>query len=219
MCLFCIMAFDHFNEKYNIKSESRDIPEKFDGWKWEFYARTEDYKSIFFFDNRNCIDTEHHTIGHIVFVFPPFENINSMRKNELMMCEKIIKGENINENEKEFAATAIKNGFLKKFGDKAELNVPFFPIAQYNRFKEMLPGIFEDILPLYQQQVKKYSDGYIKLFPKHLRYKAEGMAPRIFYTLFKKVIGEWTAAGKIKISPDSVCNVLVEHDGGMFFKL
>ncbi len=219
MCLFCIMAFDHFNERYNNKFELRNTPERFDGWKWEFYARTDDYKNVFFFDNRNYIDTEHHTIGHIVFVFPPFENINSMRKDELAVCEKIIKSDNISDNEKEFAATAIKNGFLKNIGDKAELNVPFFPIAQYNRFKETLPGIFEDIIPLYQRQVKKYSDGFIKLFPKHLRYKAGGMYPNIFFTLLKKVIGEWTTSGKIKISPDSVCNVLVEHDDGMFFKL
>jgi len=219
MCLFCVMAFDHFEERYNIKYEWHDIPEKFDGWQWEFYGQTAEYKSVFFFDNRNWIDTAHHTIGHMVYVFPPYKNINAMSKDELLVCEKIIKGESINDNEKEFAATAIKNGLMKKIGDIPELNVPFFPIEQYEQFKEILPGVFENFMPLYQQQVKKYSDGYIKLFPKHLRYKAEEMCYSIFHSLIKKVIGEWAITGRIKISPDSICNVLIEHDGGMFFKL
>jgi RNA polymerase sigma factor, sigma-70 family len=219
MCLFCTMAFDHFEKKHNIKYEWYDIPEKFDGWQWEFYAQTTEYKSVFFFDNRNWIDTAHHTIGHMVYVFPPFKNINAMSKDELSVCEKIIKGESITDDEKEYAAMAIKNEFVKKTGDKSELNIPFFPIAQYEQFKEMLPDVFEDIMPLYQKQVKKYSDGYIKLFPKHLRHKAEGMCYSIFYTLIKKVIIEWVVTGKVNISPESICSVLVEHDGGMFFKL
>ena len=221
ICLFSLMAIDHLKDKYNINlSAWHEIPERFDCWQWEFHAETDDYKSIFFIDNRNYIKTEQHTIGHIVYVIEPsFININAMRKEELEVCEKILNDENITEDEKEFAATAIKNGFLKKLGEKPELNAPFFPMEQYDKFRSSLIEIFGDIMPLYQRQVKKYADGYIKLFPKHLRYKAEGMAPSIFYTLFKKVIGEWAAAGKIKISPDSVCNVLVEHDGGMFFKL
>lgn len=222
ICLFCLMAFDHFNgsDKY-ICSQNlfsyQDIPERFDGWKWEFYACTDGYKSISFFDNRNYTDTEQHTIGHIVYVYPPFENINSMRKNELKVCEKIINGNAITEADKEFAATAIKDGFLKKPGEKPELNTPFFPIEQYKRFRELFPSIFEDIMPLYNQQIKKYADGYIKLFPKHLKNKASGDCAGLFRMFIKKIIGVWVKDGKIKISPDSVCDVLVEHDSGMFF--
>ena len=221
LCLFSIMAFDHFQkyesiEEYNKRIEYNDIPEKFDGGQWEFYAQTDDYKSVSFYNNRNWIKTEKHTFGHIVYIVnKSFDNPNAMRPNELKVCEKIIKGESINENEKEFAATAIKNGFIKKTGEKLELDVPFFNIVQYEKFRSSLVDIFDDIMPLYKQQVKKYSDGYKKLFPPHIKNRAgDGCT---FQDLLRKVIIEWANTGKIKVPTDSVCNVLVEHDGGMFF--
>jgi hypothetical protein len=128
-------------------------------------------------------------------------------------CEKIINNEIINENEKEFAATAIKDGFLKKSGGKLEFDTPYFPIEQYERFRGFLPEK-EDIMPLIQKQVKKYADGYKKLFPSHLKEEAGSIT---FHCLVRKSIGEWAAESKIKIPPESVCSVLVEHNGGMFF--
>ena len=140
-----------------------------------------------------------------------------MRPNELKVCEKIIKGENINDSEKEFAATAIKSGFLKKTGEKPELNELYFNIEQYEKFKSSLVDIFDDMMPRYRQQFKKYVDGYKKLFPSHLKDKAgTGIG---FSDLLRKVIGAWAIDGRIKIPADSVCSVLVEHDGGMFFSL
>ena len=55
MCIFSVMAFDHFMkyetiEEYNKRLEYNDIPERFDGWKWEFHAQTDEYKSVSFYN-------------------------------------------------------------------------------------------------------------------------------------------------------------------------
>jgi hypothetical protein len=195
---------------------SYDIPERFDGGKWEFYAQTDDYKSISFYNNRNWINTEKHTLGHIVYILDS-DIPNAMRPNELKVCEKIIKGEAVDENEKEFAATAIKKGFVKNTGGKLELNVPYLNFEKCKKLKSLLVPLFDDFMPAYQAQVKKYADGYKKLFPKHLKNRIG--CDGLFENIARKTINEWAAAGKINIPEDSVCNVLVEHDGGMFFSL
>ena len=224
-CLFTLMAFDHLGKKYNkLAAEWVPPSEKFDGGNWEFHAETDEYKNVFFYDNRNSIKTEKHTISHIVYVLDkPHETPNAMRQEQIKVCEKIIKGENINENEKEAAAIAIKNGFIKKTGDKLELNIPYFSIDEYERFKKLIPEIFDDIMPLYQEQVKKYADGYKKLFPKHLQNKASAVSACVFDSIAKKVICEGIKncinAAPHQIRPDKVFNFLVEHDGGVFFSL
>ena len=92
MCLFCVMAFDHSHHlnKKEESSTSECIPpsEKFDGGSWQFYAQTEDYRSIFFYDNRNWIETEKHTIGHIVYICPSFAFRGPMRTEQLRVCER-----------------------------------------------------------------------------------------------------------------------------------
>jgi len=213
-CLFCTMAFDCFYNKQNSNGEWTPPPEKFDGGNWEFSARTDGYINISPYNNRNWIDTEKHTIGHIVYAHDPFARPNAMRKNELKVCEKIMRGERIDDSDKEFAATAIKDRFIKKFGDALELNVPYFSIEQYERFKDLLPGM-EEIVPMCQKQVKKYAEGYKKLFPAHLKSKVDSAGITIM-CLVRKGFNEWEKSGKIKIPPESVCDVLVEHDGGMF---
>ena len=215
-CLFCTMAFDHFWEKINPNSEWCPPPERFDGGKWEYSASTEGYVSISPYNNRNWIDTEKHTIGHIVYAHDPFARPNAMRPKELKVCEKIIKGESISESDKEFAATAIKDGFLKKNGEKLELKTPYFSIGQYERFRELLPEM-EDMMPPLEKQVKKYGDGYKKLFPSHLKTKVDSSGIS-FICLVRKGLNEWAKDGRIKIPENSVCDVLVEHDGGMFFQ-
>ena len=219
-CLFCIMAFDHFIEyaEYNSNlSTWVEPPERFDGWKWEYSACTEGYKHISPYNNRNWIDTEKHTIGHIVYAHDPFARPNAMRPQELKVCEKIMNGESITESDKEAAALAIKNGFLKKSGEKIEINVPYFSFSQYQKFRELLPEM-ENMMPSIQKQVKKYRDGYKKLFPSHLKNKVDSSGITCL-CLVKKGINEWAKSGKINIPADSVCDVLVEHDGGMFFKI
>ena len=220
-CLFCIMALDHFidNNKCNIimSDIQYEIPERFDGWNWEYTAETENYKSIWEYDNRNFVEINNHTLGNMVFGCAPFGMRRAMRQHELDICKKIINGENINENEKEYAAILMKDGFLKKSGEKTNINLPYFSLKQYECFRKLAFEIFDEFMPLYKRELTKYVEGYIKLFPRHLKINVQRRTG--YQRIFRKVINEWAKSGKIKIPAESICDVLVEHDGGMFFRL
>ena len=218
-CMFFTMALDHYGGEYDAPYGGYEPPERFDGWKWEYSAETENYKNTSPYGNRDWLDTDGHTIGHIVYVNSPFEKRRAMRKPELAVCERIMKGDAIGEDGKEAAATAIKDGFVKKSGEKLELNVPYFSIQQYEHFRGIVSEL-DEVMPLCQKQAKAYTDGYKKLFPPHLKNKAassvnSGTSAKC---LIRKGLGEWAKSGRIEIPQGSVCDVLVEHDGGMFFK-
>jgi len=106
---------------------------------------------------------------------------------------------------------------LKKSDEKLEINVPYFSFEQYECFR-VLRAVMEDIVPLCQKQVKRYAEGYRKLFPPHLKAKVDSTGITIM-CLVRKGFNEWAKSGKLQIPTDSVCDVLVEHDGGMFFNV
>jgi len=216
MAVFTASAFDLLEGTYAQTPAGYDITQKFDGWMWEYSMTTDDYKNVFYHNNRNSIKTEKCTLGHIVYVYPPFESRRAMKKEELEICKKILRCEDICDSEKEFAATALKDGFLTKSGDKLSLNVPFISSEQYSFFKQSALEIFAYAMPEYQRQVKVYKDGFVNLFPSQVKNKAAECAA--FSSLFRKIIGEWAAAGKVVIEADSVCDILIEHDGGMFLR-
>ena len=216
MCVYLSAAFDLLESKYGVNSSSYDISEKFDGWAWEYSMSTDGYSDVFYYNNRDAIDTAGGTFGHIVYVYPPFESRRAMKKAELAVCDKVVKGGDISDGEKEFAATAVKDGFLTKSGDKLSLNVPFMSADKYAQFRESVFEIFADVMGEYKNQVKLYEDGFVKLFPAQIKGKAAANCAS-FSSLFRKIIGEWAASGKVKIN-GTVCDILVEHNGGMFLK-
>ena len=71
--------------------------------------------------------------------------------------------------------------------------------------------IFVDFLPFYTEEVKNYLNGYLKLFPKHLKEATERNGFYIFVALFKAVAADWLRNGNIKLPDGAVCDVLIEH--------
>ena len=70
---------------------------------------------------------------------------------------------------------------------------------------------FVDFLPFYTEEVKNYLNGYLKLFPKHLKEATERNGFYIFVALFKAVAADWLRNGNIKLPDGAVCDVLIEH--------
>jgi hypothetical protein len=62
---------------------------------------------------------------------------------------------------------------------------------------------------LYSDQVKKYLNGYMKLFPKHLKEAAARNGFHVFVAMFKAIAADWEQSGKINIQTGAVCDTLI----------
>jgi hypothetical protein len=72
------------------------------------------------------------------------------------------------------AANLIKDGLLKRStDDEIIVDIPFFTLEQKKEFDVLVDKYFDSIAPKIADVVKRYTDGYIKLFPKHLKDDAE----------------------------------------------
>jgi hypothetical protein len=97
-----------------------------------------------------------------------------MYDTQINVCEKIFFKRELSENEKEIAANLIKEGQLKRRDDdEITVDIPLFTLDQKKEFDILANKYFADIAPKIADVVKRYTDGYIKLFPKHLKNDAE----------------------------------------------
>ena len=87
--------------------------------------------------------------------------------------------------------------------------VPVFTKGEYDSFITSAKTNFADFLPFYSEKVKKYLDGYMKLFFKHLKDAAERNGFYVFVALFKAVAKDWIKSGKISIPNGAVCDALI----------
>ena len=112
--------------------------------------------------------------------------------------------------QKEYAAKIIAEGYLAK-NDSGEVvcAIPVFTKEQHELFVASVKNNFAEFLPLYSKQVKKYLDGYMKLFPKHLKEAAARNGFHVFVAMFKAIAADWIKSGKINIPNGVVCDILI----------
>lgn len=89
---------------------------------------------------------------------------------QINVCEKIFFKRELSEKEKEIAANLIKDGQLKRqTDDKIIVDIPIFTLEQKKEFDGLIDEYFNGIAPKIADIVKKYTDGYTNVFPKHLK--------------------------------------------------
>jgi hypothetical protein len=133
-----------------------------------------------------------------------------MFSHEIDVCQAVLQGHELSESQKETAAKLIADGYLAKDeSGKVVCAVPVFTKEQYDLFLKSVKTIFAEFLPFYAEEVKKYLDGYMKLFPKHLKDAAERNGFHVFVALFKAVSANWLRSGKVNIPSGAVCDALI----------
>lgn len=214
ICLLSVLLLDTFVSNYR-PSEYKKIGKKYDGGLWEYIGFFQDgsyENNVSIGIERSMNHFESGKLAHYSYHFPPFSYRKMMFDHEIDVCYAILQKNKLTEKQKEYAAKMIAYGYLSKnTAGNIICNIPRLTKEQYNMFIISAKTIFVDFLPFYTEEVKNYLNGYLKLFPKHLKEATERNGFYIFVALFKAVAADWLRNGNIKLPDGAVCDVLIEH--------
>lgn len=212
--LYGMMAMEHLSEKYNpIKWVER--PVRYDGCRWSYHAHLMN-------GNQNRIRglgrEESSNLGsrgtykHISYHFGGFSYREMMFDNEVNICEDILLGRKINDTNS--AASAIAKGFIsKKESGKLFVTVPAFTKDKKQQFDLLVDKAFQSSIGEYSAAVRRYVNGYQKLFPEHLKDEVARACNYMFLTLYATHICDIAKVRGLLVSPPegSICDVLIQH--------
>lgn len=212
--LYGILAMEHLSEKYNpIKCVER--PVRYDGCRWSYHAYLMN-------GNQNPIRglgrEESSNLGsrgtykHISYHFGGFSYREMMFDNEINICEDILLGRKINDTDS--ATSAIAKGFIsKKENGKLFVTVPAFTKEQKQQLDLLADTAFQSSIDEYSNGVRKYVNGYQKLFPEHLKEDVARACSYMFLTLYATHICDMAKEkGLLTPPPDgSICDVLIQY--------
>ncbi|MDD5603944.1 MAG: sigma factor-like helix-turn-helix DNA-binding protein, partial [Eubacteriales bacterium] len=211
-CLLSVMLLDKFVPDYR-PTEYKRFETRYDGGRWEYTGFYNDGScggNVGISMEKSMNNFENSKLAHYSYHFAPFAYRKMMFDHEIDICQNVLQGHGLSEAQKETAARLIANGYLAKDElGKAVCAIPVFTKEQYDLFLASVKTIFADFLPFYSEEVKKYLDGYMKLFPKHLKEATERNGFHVFVALFKAVAADWLRSRKIKIPNGAVCDALI----------
>ena len=211
-CLLSVMLLDKFVTEYR-PTEYKRIETRYDGSKWEYvgyYNEGSCVTDVNIGMEKSMNNYEKGKLAHYSYHFAPFAYRKMMFSHEIDVCQAILQGHELSEVQKETATKLITEGYLTRDeSGKILCTIPVFTKEQYDLFLASVKTIFADFLPFYAKEVKKYLEGYMKLFPKHLKDAAGRNGFHVFVALFKAVAADWISKGKINIPAGAVCDVLV----------
>jgi hypothetical protein len=211
-CLLSVMLLDAFVPEYG-PTEFAIQRQRYDGRRWEYLGFLQDGSS----KNNTGIGMEKSMnsyesgkLAHYTYHFAPFTYRKMMFSEEIDVCQSVLQNEPLTEKQKEYAAKLIAEGYFKKdTTGEIVCAVPVFTKEQYALFVETAKNTFADFLPHYTAKVKKYLDGYLKLFPQHVKQAAERNGFHVFVALFTAIAADWAKNGKIHIPEGAVCDALI----------
>lgn len=212
--LFGLLALEILSIKYNPISF---IPYSkwYDGNKWSYHAHL---KTNSKYPVRGLGREESANLGsrgsykYISYHFGGFKYRRMMFDYQVNVCEDIISGKPV--EDKESAARAIKDGFIKRCDDgKLVVTVPAFTKEQKELFDKKVETYFAGVIDKYANVVKEYVIGYKKLFPRHLEDDVLRASNYLFVVLFATDITDLAQGKGLLVKPiqDSVCDCLIQY--------
>jgi RNA polymerase sigma-70 factor (ECF subfamily) len=215
LCLFSLLALEESVPKYApIEYVKPTI--KYDGYAWDYTAK------VIGMNNDNATFTsatsefisEPESYMHRVYEFAPFGERQLLYKEENSgVMRAIIRGEKLDERQKEKAGEMIASGFLKR-EDNGAINptMPVITREQHEKLKACIDEIFKDFLPIYQRKYKEHMTGYTKLYPSQVFDKAKRYVNFFFVAMFSDIAAVWQKQGKLTIPSGAICDVLLGHE-------
>lgn len=211
-CLLSVMLLDKFVPDYR-PTEYKRFETRYDGGRWEYTGFYNDGScggDVGISMEKSMNNFENGKLAHYSYHFAPFAYRKMMFSHEMDVCQAVLQGQELSEAQKETAAKLIADGYLAKDeSGKVVCTIAVFTKEQYELFLASVKTIFADFLPFYAEEVKKYLNGYMKLFPKHLKDATERNGFHVFVAIFKAVAANWMRNGKISIPNGAVCDALI----------
>lgn len=215
LCLFSLLTLDDSVSNYP-PAKYRQPKVRYDGHRWEYLAQAthavNEGRGLRMIDmDKNMNGWVPESYSHYVYRFSSFLSQKMMYDHEIAVCAALLQGKTLSDSQKETAAAMVINGYLKRDQDKIIVSMPVFTAEQYTKFRELASSAFHEFLPIYQEKIRRYVDGYIKLFPSHLKEAASRNGFHIFVSMFARIAAIWMRQGKMNLPDDAVCDVLIEH--------
>jgi len=211
LCLLSVMLLDNFVPDYR-PTEYTQIRQKYDGRRWDYtgFMQNSSFPNSGIGMGKSMNNYESGKLAHYSYHFAPFVYRKMMYDHEIDVCHAIIQKDELTEKQKEYAAKLIADGILKRdeLGE-VECALPLFTKEQHDAFIASAKDIFADFLPVYSAQIKKYLDGYMKLFPKHLKEAASRNGFDVFVAMINAIAADWERSNKINIQNNSICDALI----------
>jgi RNA polymerase sigma-70 factor (ECF subfamily) len=195
-----------------LPGKLQHFPQRYDGYKWKYIGFMGEYYNpyVSMGAERSMNNFEKGKMAHYNYNFAPFMYRKFMFDYEIDVCQAVLQKEALDGKQKEIAAKLIANGFLVKTDDgKIICTVPVFTKEQHDIFARTAVSVFADFLPIYSRKIKEFVDGYVKLFPKHLKDDALFNGFNIFAAMFKAIANDWVQRGKINLPDGAVCDALM----------
>jgi len=212
LCLLSAMLLDKFVPDYRPTEYTR-YKQRYDGGRWDYTGFYQDGScggDVGIGMEKSMNNYESGKLAHYTYHFAPFAYRKMMFDHEIDVCHAVLQKNELTEKQKEYAAKIIADGYLAK-NESGEIvcAVPVFTKEQHDLFIALVKSNFTEFLPFYAEQVKKYLDGCMKLFPKHLKEATERNGFHVFVALFKAVAADWLRNGKITLPNGAVCDALI----------
>jgi RNA polymerase sigma factor (sigma-70 family) len=211
LCLLSVMLLDKFVPDYK-PAEYTQTRQKYDGGRWDYigFMQKSSFSNIGIGMEKSMNNYESGKLAHYSYHYAPFEYRKMMFDHEIDVCHAVLQKTELTEKQKEYAAKLIAEGyFAKNESGEVVCAVPLFAKEQHDLFVASVKNDFADFLPLYSEQIKKYLNGYMKLFPKHLKEAAARNGFHVFVAMFNAIAADWAKSGKINIPNGAICDTLI----------
>jgi hypothetical protein len=213
LCLFSLLALDESVRHYP-PSVYKKPKTRYDGFVWEYQGEVNNLSyekgllavGIF----KSSDSSVSHSHAHYAFHFPPFAKQTGVYTDGIWVFRNLLCGEPLTEEQKETAAAMIVSGHLKRLEDGTlSPTMPILPKEQHQVFIENISKTFGDFLPIYQDRIKTYVNGYVRLFPAQVQDAANRTGFHCFVSMFQKIAEVWQEQGKLTIPTGANCDVLL----------
>lgn len=204
--LYAVLALNHLATKYNPVPFVQH-PVRYDGYCWSYVVRLQ---------NVYHPGMGYHYSGggkrydHASYFLCGFGR-EMMSGAQIDLCESLLTGETF-EN-KEVTASAIEGGYVVRNDDGTlTMAVPAFTREQKMRFNELVDEAFADCISAYAEAVKRFCNGYRKLFPAHVAEDVNRSCNYLFISVLSIHIGPMAQEKGLLVPPPPgrACDVLLE---------
>ena len=209
--LFGALVMEHLSKKYNpLKQVS--YKERYDGQRWKYVGHVEGAKANLGMGSSKTGWNDNYF--HNSYQFNGFFLYQQMGIAQTNVCEKIFFKHELSEDEKETTAALIEVGRVTRQADgELVVNIPFITLDQKKEFDALVDKYFAGIAPKITDIVKRYTDGYMKLFPTHLK---EDVEQAMYYFFIGGFYANITKIARDRNlleapAPDTFCDAIIQY--------